>query len=187
MSHCTINKPHEMLPLSHSPSPDQLSLLCTPLVFATYHAIYGTCTKTSTPTIAFVLISSIQIKRDNRICPTLCISLCTFASHSHLHFAPCSHFTPCLHFTLHLHLHLTPLLHYPFTYLASLSGCIQLDSVLFTHLALSLPPPLFTYYHITHSCMLTHICACTTPPLFSPLYPHIETVPYPPYHTLRAP
>ena len=32
LSHHAINKPHDMLPLSHSPSPDQLPLLCTPLV-----------------------------------------------------------------------------------------------------------------------------------------------------------
>ena len=32
LSHHTINKPHDMLPLSHSLSPDQLPLLCTPLV-----------------------------------------------------------------------------------------------------------------------------------------------------------
>ena len=128
LSHCAINKPHDTSPLSHSPSPDQLPLLHTPLVFTTYHTLYGTCTATSTPTIAFVLISPIHTdkKGTNRIHPTLCISLCAFASHLHLHFTPCSHFTLCLH--LHLP---PPLLSYLFTHLALLSGCIQLDSTLF--------------------------------------------------------
>ena len=60
LSHCAINKPHDTSPLFHSLSPDQLPLLHTPLVFTTYHTLYGTCTTTSTPTIAFVLISPIH-------------------------------------------------------------------------------------------------------------------------------
>ena len=60
LSHCTINKPHDMLPLSYSPSPNQLPLLCTPLVFTTYHALYGTHTTASAPTIAFVLTSPVH-------------------------------------------------------------------------------------------------------------------------------
>ena len=88
LSHHTINKPHEMLPLSHSPSPDQLPLLCTPLVSTTYHAIYGTCTKTSTPTIAFVLISSVHTDKKGQqnmphlmhltlhLCLTFTLALC---------------------------------------------------------------------------------------------------------------
>ena len=60
LSHCTINKPHDMLPLSYSPSPNQIPLLCTPLVFTTYHALYGTHTTASAPTIAFVLISPVH-------------------------------------------------------------------------------------------------------------------------------
>ena len=36
LSHHAINKLYDMSPLSHSPSLDQLPLLCTPLVFATY-------------------------------------------------------------------------------------------------------------------------------------------------------
>ena len=111
LSHHTINKPHDTLPLSHSLSPDQLPLLCTPLVFTTYHAIYGAHATTSTPTIAFVLISPVHTdkRRTNRIHPTLCILLCTLP-HAHAYTLPhtgtlhcaCTHTSPlhsptCLH------------------------------------------------------------------------------------------
>ena len=121
LSHHTINKPRDTLPLSHSPSPDQLPLLCTPLVFSTYHALYGTCAAMSAPTITFVLISPVH--KDKK----------RWTEYTHL-----------MHLTLHLlpHTHACtlhcayacispPLLSYLFTYLALLSGCIQLDSALF--------------------------------------------------------
>ena len=46
-----------MSPLSYSLSPDQPLLLYTPLVFATYHAIYGTCTAMFVFTLALHLCS----------------------------------------------------------------------------------------------------------------------------------
>ena len=176
LSHHAINKPHDMSPLSYSLSPDQPLLLYTPLVFATYHAIYGTCTATSTPIIAFVLISPVHT--DNKgwqntphlthltlhLCLTLALVLCL---------TPCTctlpHACTCT---------LPPLLHYLFTYLASLSGCIQLDSLLFHSFSLIITT---SPIHISHFCTLTHVCVhtCTTPLLFSPLHPHTETVPYP--------
>ena len=106
LSHHAINKPHDMSPLSYSLSPDQPHLLYTPLVFATYHAIYGTCTATSTPIIAFVLISPVHT--DNKgwqntphpytshFAPLPNTCTCTLPHTLHLHFAPC------------LHLHLAP-------------------------------------------------------------------------------
>ena len=121
LSHCAINRPHDTSLFSHSPSPDQLLLLCTSFSFATRHVIYGTCATMSAPTIAFVLISPVHTdkKGTNRIHPTLHISLyaltsclCSyFASRLHSHFAPYSHFSLCLHLApcSHLHLHLASL------------------------------------------------------------------------------
>ena len=75
---------------SHSPSPDQLPLLCTSFSFASYHVVYGTCTAMSAPTIAFILISLVHTdkkKGDKQntpywtyltLCPclTLTLALC---------------------------------------------------------------------------------------------------------------
>ena len=121
MSHCTINRPHDMLLFSHSPSPDQLPFLCTSFSFASYHVVYGAHAAMSAPTIAFVLISPVHTdkKGTNRIHHTLHISLyaltsclCSyFASRLHPHFAPYLHFALCSHLTpcSHLHLHLASL------------------------------------------------------------------------------
>ena len=162
LSHCTINKPHDMSLLSHSPSPDQLPFLCAPLIFATYYVIYGACTATSAPTVTFNLYHLyIQIKRMDRI----------HLTHLTLHLCPMP--------TLTLHTHTSPpLLSYLLTYLFY-QAAYSLIQHSFTHLTLSLPPPLSAYYYIMHSCMLAHVHAYTTPPLFSSLHTHIETVPYP--------
>ena len=124
LSHHAINRPHDMLLFSHSPSPDQLPLLCTSFSFASYHAVYSVCTAMSAPTIAFVLISPIHTDKKgmNRIHPTWHISLCALASCSHLHFTPHSHFTLHLHVTLCSHLA-------PHTALAlALAPCLPLHS-----------------------------------------------------------
>ena len=86
------------------------------------------------------------------------------------------HNTQAHHFTAPFMPHMT--LHYLFTYLASLSGCIQLDSLLihsFSFIITTSP------IHIPHSCTLTHVHVHThtTPLLFSPLHPSIDTAPYP--------
>ena len=153
LSHHTINKPHDTLLFSHSLSPDQLPLLCTPFSFATYHMIYGACTATSTTTRTFVLISPVHTDKEgtNRIHLTSCISLCALTSHLCSYFASClhSHFAPCLHFALHLHfspcshlipcsclhLHLAP----PFTLLpvCTSSSFIRLYTVWFSTLSLT--------------------------------------------------
>ena len=107
LSHHTINKPHDMLPLSHSLSPDQLPLLCTPLVFTTHHAIYGAHATTSTPTVAFVLTVYhlyIQIKGGQTEYTPPYASYFMLLPHAHtytLHCA-CTHTSPlhpptCLH------------------------------------------------------------------------------------------
>ena len=72
LSHHAINRPHDTLLFSHSPSPDRLPLLCTSFSFASYHAVYGTHATMSTPTIAFVLISPVHTDKrgTNRIHPT---------------------------------------------------------------------------------------------------------------------
>ena len=97
---------------------------------------------------------------------------CTLPHTLHLHFAP------CLYFALCLHLQLAPFAPLPIYYLASLSGCIQLDSLLFHSFSLIITT---SPIHIPHSWTLTHVHVCThtTPLLFSPLHPCIETVPYP--------
>ena len=99
LSHCTINRPHDMLLFSHSPSPDQLPFLCTSFSFASYHMVYGAHAAMSAPTIAFVLISPVHTdkKRINRIQPTRHFSLCALASCSRLHFTLCLHLAPCSH------------------------------------------------------------------------------------------
>ena len=138
LSHHAINRPHDTSLFSHSLSPDQLPLLCTPFGFATYHVIYGAHTTMSAPTLAFVLISPVHTdkKGTNRIHPILHISLCALASCSHTHFTPCSHFTPCLHLAphSHLHLHLTS----PFTRLPvhTSSSFIRLYTAWFSTLSL---------------------------------------------------
>ena len=95
----------------------------------------------------------------NRIHPTLCISLCTFASCLHSYFASClalalhPTLALCTAFALAPHPPPPPFLSYLFTPLALLSGCIQLDSALFhpfspiitnTPIALCTPAHLFT-------------------------------------------
>ena len=177
MSHCIINKPHDISPLTHSLSPDQLPLLCTPLVFATYHVVYVTCTATSAPTIAFVLISPVHTdKKGTTECtPPGYISFCTFASHS------------CLHFALHLHstyacTHtLPPLPSYLFTCIALLSDCIQLDSALFCSFSLIItntPIHILSHYALLHTHSHSHSHSNYTS-LFSSLHTCIETVPHP--------
>ena len=86
LSHCAINRPHDTLLFSHSPSPDQLPLLCTSFSFASYHMVYSTHATMSAPTIAFALISPVHTdkRRMNRIHPMRHISLCGLASCSHL-------------------------------------------------------------------------------------------------------
>ena len=153
LSHCTINKPHDMLPLSHSPSPDQLPLLCTPLVFTTYHALYSTHTTASTPTIAFVLISPVHTDKKGWTEYTLHISLFTFASCS---LTLCPMLTLCSTLILAPH---PPLLFYLFTYLALLSGCIQLDSTLFhsfSPIITNTPIHLLLYYVLLYTCSCSH-------------------------------
>ena len=92
----------------------------------------------------------------NRIHPTLCISLCTFASCLHSYFASC--LALALHPTLALCTAFAlaphpppPFLSYLFTPLALLSGCIQLDSALFHSFS-----PIITNTPIT-----LHIPACS--------------------------
>ena len=156
LSHCTINKPHNMLPLSHSPSPDQLPLLCTPLVFTTYHALYSTHTTASTPTIAFVLISPVHTDKIGwtEYTPPY-TSHFSPLPHAHSHFAPCSHFASQV---LILAPH-PPLLFYLFTYLALLSGCIQLDSALFHSfgpIITNTPIHLLLHYALLYTCSCSH-------------------------------
>ena len=113
LSYRTINRPHDTSLFSHSPSPDQLPLLCTPFSFASYHAVYGTHATTSTPTIAFVLISPVHTdkKKDEQntphqtyltLCPCLMLALrptltprtvltLALAPHLPLHSPTCSH------------------------------------------------------------------------------------------------
>ena len=128
LSHHTINKPHDILLFSHSLSPDQLPLLCTPFSFATYHTIYSACTATSAPTLAFVLISPVHTnKRGQTEYTPPDISHFVALPHAHAHTSPHTHTLP------HTHTCTSPLpsLSYLFTPLALLSGCIQLDSALF--------------------------------------------------------
>ena len=120
LSHHAINKLYDMSPLSHSPSLDQLPLLCTPLVFATYHMIY--------------------LHHNIHTYHSLCI-----APHLHLPLAPCP---------------LPPSLHYLFTYLAILSGCIQLDLVLFHSFSLIItntPIHILLHYTLLHTCSHLHL------------------------------
>ena len=175
--HCTINKPHDILPLSHSPSLDQLPLLCTPLVFATYHALYSTHTTASTPTIAFVLISPVHTDKKGWT---------EYTPPYTPHFAP----LPQAHTLSHTHTILTlcpaltlaphlPLLSYLFTYLALLSSCIQLDLALFhsfSPIITNIPIHLLLHYTLLHTCSHSHLHYT---PLFSSLHTWIETVPYP--------
>ena len=60
LSHHAINRPHDTSLFSHSPSPDQLPLLCTSFSFASYHTVYGAHATMSALTIAFVLISPVH-------------------------------------------------------------------------------------------------------------------------------
>ena len=84
-------------------------------------------------------------RRTNRIHPTLCILLYAFASCSYLHFSLC----------LHSYLPSSP--SYLFTYLALLSGCIQLDSALFHSSSLIItttPICILSHYTLLHTCLL---------------------------------
>ena len=118
---------------SHSLSPDQLPLLCTPFSFATYHVIYSACATTSTPTIAFVLISPVHTDKGGQTeyTPPYTSHLVP-SPHAHAHTSPPhSHFAPCSYLTPHscLHLHLTS----PFTLLPACTSSyfIRLYSALF--------------------------------------------------------
>ena len=161
LSHCAINRPPDTSLFSHSPSPDQLPLLCTSFSFASYHAVYGAHTTMSTPTIAFILISPIHTdkKGTNKIHPTWHISLCALASCSH------SHFTPCSHFALHLHVtlcsHLTPRT----MLILALAPCLPLHS----------PISLFHSFSpiITNTPITLHTPACS---LISTLAPCLHSL-----------
>ena len=95
LSHHAINRPHDTSLFSHSPSPDQLPLLCTSFSFASYHVVYGACATTPVSTIAFVLISPVHTdkKGDEQntprliyltLCPCLTLTLCpALTPHTH--------------------------------------------------------------------------------------------------------
>ena len=143
MLHCTINRPHDTSLLSHSLSPDQLPLLCTPFSFATYHAIYSTCATMSAPTIAFVLISPVHTDKKKKKTEYTPPDISHFVPLPHAHTCtlphactlPCTCTLPHAHTCTLPHAHTCtlppPSLSYLFTPLALLSGCIQLDSALF--------------------------------------------------------
>ena len=166
LSHHTINKPHDILLFSHSLSPDQLPLLCTPFSFATYHTIYSACTATSAPTLAFVLISPVHTnKRGQTEYTPPDISHFVPLPHTHTHTLPYA--CTC---TL-----LPPSLSYLFTPLALLSGCIQLDSALFHSFS-----PIITDTPITLRTPECLLMSTLAPRLCSlALCTHTETVPYP--------
>ena len=108
LSHHAINKPHDTLPLSHSLSPDQLPLLCTPLFFATYHELCSTCATMSTPTIPFVLISPVHTDKKGWT---------EYTPPYTSHFVPLPHV--CTHTLPHTHdhtLHCTHTLHHTCTW-----------------------------------------------------------------------
>ena len=83
-------------------------------------------------------------------------------------YAPPNGLTLCLHLMLMLmltlcpHAHtctLPPLLHYLFTYIALLSGCIQLGSVLFHSFSLIItttPIHILLHYILLHACLCLH-------------------------------
>ena len=156
-----------MSPLSHSPSPDQLPLLCTPLVFATYHALYGTCTAMLAPTIAFVLISPVH--RDEK-------GQTEYTPPYASHFVPLPH--ACAHTLSHACAHTLPLarartsphactctlppfsllpVHTPSSFIRLYNSLIQHS---FTHLALSLLTPL-SYYTLLYALHLHSLDLCT--------------------------
>ena len=167
LSHRTINKPHDMSLLSHSPSPDQLPFLCAPLIFATYYVIYGACTATSAPTVAFNLYHLyIQIKKDEQNTPYT------------------SHFAPLPHAHTHTsHSHITPFALLPVN-IPLLSGCIQLDSTLFHSFNLIItttPICILLHYALLHACSCSCLHYTSTLQLFahthrdSPLPPYLIT------------
>ena len=110
LSHHAINRPHDTLLFSHSLSPDQLPLLCTSFSFASYHMVYGAHAATSTPTIAFVLISPVHTdkKKQTEYTPSY-ISHCVPLPHTHTCTLLYAHTLPhtCTSLTLapHLFLH----------------------------------------------------------------------------------
>ena len=112
LSHHAIDRPHDTSLFSHSPSPDQLPLLCISFSFASYHTVYGAHTAMSAPTIAFVLISPVHTdkKRMNRIHWTY-LTLCS-----------------CLTLMLALHPTLAP---HP---VLALALCLSLHSPICSHL-----------------------------------------------------
>ena len=142
LSHHAINRPHDTSLFSHSPSPDQLLLLCTPFSFATHHVIYSACDTTSTPAIAFVLISPVHTdkKGDKQNTPhlmhlTLCLYLkLTLILCLTLTLALCPMLVPCTALTLALAL--AP--HPSFTLLPvrTSSSCIRLYTAWFSTLSL---------------------------------------------------
>ena len=160
LSYCTINKPHDMSALPHSPSPDQLPLLCTPFSFATYHTIYGTHSTTSAPTIAFVLISPVHTDKGGWT---------EYTPPYTSHFVPLHHTHACTSPHTHTYTPPSPLLSYLFTPLALSSGCIQLDSALFhpfspviadTPITLHTPACLLMFMLTLHLCSLA-LCTHT--------------------------
>ena len=100
LSHHAINKPHDMSPFSHSPSPDQLPFLCTPFSFATYHVIYSACATMSAPTIAFVLVSPVDTDKKGQT---------EYTPSYTSHFVPLPH--TCTHTLPRAHAHTSPCAH----------------------------------------------------------------------------
>ena len=166
LSHA-INMPHDTSLFSHSLSPDQLPLLCTPFSFATYHTIYSACTTTSAPTLAFVLISPVYTdKRGQTEYTPPDISHFVPLPHTHTHTLPRARTLYHAHTSHHAHACTCtlppPSLYYLFTPLALLSGCIQFDSTLFYSFS-----PIITNTPITlrtPACLLTSMlapCLCS--------------------------
>ena len=113
LSHCAINRPHDMSLFSHSLSPDQLPLLCTSFSFASYNMVYGARTAMPAPTIAFVLISPVHTDKGGdeqntpyltylTLCPCLMLMLTLHpALTPHPMLAPCTMLTLAPHLSLH--------------------------------------------------------------------------------------
>ena len=174
LSHCAINRPHDMSLFSHSPSPDQLPLLCTSFSFASYHMVYGACTTMSTSTIAFVLLSPVYTDKRRGWTEYTPGDISHFVPlpHTHARTSPHTHTSPCActsphACTLH-HAHTRtctlplPSLSYLFAPPALLSGCIQLDSALFHSFS-----PIITN---------TPITLCPARSLTSTLAPHLRSL-----------
>ena len=155
---------------------------------STHPMIYSTCTTTSTPTIAFVLISPVHTdKKKNKIhpthltlclCLTLALALCPMLALFPM-LVLCPVLTLCPMLTLCTTLALAPCPSFALLPVHIPSSFIRLYMARFGTLSLIWPYHYWHPYHIMHSCTLTHICTHTTLPLFSSLHTHIETVPHP--------